>query len=117
MENRRRDARQRVYYGGVLTFNSGCSTLACVVRNFNNRGVKVELDGSVLLPDRVDISIERRGWSRPARMVWRDGVGAGLVFNHDDGEVIQLEAARALRLQERDNKRLKSRLEQLLSGH
>ncbi|WP_316160812.1 PilZ domain-containing protein [Bradyrhizobium sp. SZCCHNRI20481] len=117
MQNRRREARQRVYYGGVLTFNSGCSTLACVVRNFNHRGVKVELEGSVLLPDRVEISIERRGWTRPAQMVWRDGAGAGLAFHHDDGEVIDLETARALRLQERANRQLKSRLEQLLSGH
>ena len=117
MQNRRREDRQRVYYGGVLTFNSGWSTLACVVRNFNHRGVKIELDGSVLLPDRVDITIERRGWSRRARMVWRDEVGAGLAFNDEDGEVISLETARALRQQERANKRLKSRLEQMLSGH
>jgi hypothetical protein len=117
MENRRREARQRVYYGGVLTFNSGWSTLACVMRNFNNRGAKLELDGSVLLPNRVNIAIERRGWSRHARLVWRDESYVGLVFNDEDGEVISLETARTLRQQERANKRLRSRLDQILSGH
>ena len=116
MDNRRREARQRVYYGGVLAFNAGCSTLACVVRNFNHRGVRIELDGSVLLPDRVDVTIARRGWSRQARMVWRDGAGAGLVFD-EDGEVISLEWARTLRDRERTNRRLKARLEQMLSEY
>ncbi|WP_315813559.1 PilZ domain-containing protein [Bradyrhizobium sp. SZCCHNR2028] len=116
MDNRRSEARQRVYYGGVLTFNAGSSTLACIVRNFNNRGVKIELDGTVLLPDRVDVTIERRGWSRHARMIWRDGAGAGLAFDQDS-EVISLEWARTLRERERTNKRLKSRLEQMLSGY
>ncbi|MGJ4927312.1 PilZ domain-containing protein [Bradyrhizobium sp. HKCCYLS2038] len=117
MEERRREARQRVYYGGVLTFNSGCSTLACVVRNFSDRGVRLEVDGSALLPDRVDLAIERRGWSRQARMVWRDSEGAGLVFDAPDRDVIPLEWARAQRLRDRTNKQLKSRLEQMLSGH
>ncbi len=116
MQNRRHEARQRVYYGGVLTFNSGCSTLACVVRNFNDRGVRIELDGTVLLPDRVDLAIQRRGWSRHARMVWRDGLAAGLVFD-DEREVIPLEWARTQRERERTNRRLKSRLEQMLSGY
>ncbi|WP_316182018.1 PilZ domain-containing protein [Bradyrhizobium sp. SZCCHNRI1009] len=116
MDNRRNEARQRVYYGGVLTFNAGSSTLACIVRNFNNRGIKIELEGSVLLPDRVDVTIERRGWSRPARMIWRDGAGAGLAFDKES-EVVSLESARTLRDRERTNKRLKSRLEQILSGY
>jgi len=116
MDNRRRGTRQRVYYGGILTFNSGFSTLACLVRNYTDRGVKIELNGSALLPDRVDLAIARRGWSRQARMVWRDATGAGLVFD-DNGEVISLELARSLRERERTNKRLKSRLEEVLSGY
>jgi hypothetical protein len=116
MDNQRREARQRVYYGGVLSFHAGCSTLACIVRNYSIRGVRIELDGSALLPDRVDLAIARRGWSRPARMVWRDGTGAGLAFD-ENGEVISLELARRLRVRERANKQLKSRLDEMLSGY
>ncbi|CCE10077.1 Type IV pilus assembly PilZ [Bradyrhizobium sp. STM 3843] len=116
MEDRRREARHRVYYGGVLTFNARCSTLACVVRNFNNRGAKVEFDGTALLPDRIDVTIERRGLSRLARLVWRDHAAAGLAFvDEQDSDVIPLEWARVLRERERANRKLKSRVEQLLS--
>lgn len=114
MQDRRSETRHRVYYGGVLTFNVRCSTLACVVRNFSDSGAKVEFDGTALLPDRIDVTIERRGLSRPARLMWRDQAVAGLAFD-DESEVIPLEWARLLRERERANQRLKSRIEQLLS--
>lgn len=116
MQDRRRETRHRVYYGGVLTFNARCSTLACIVRNFSDHGAKVEFEGTALLPDRIDITIERRGLSRRARMMWRDRDAAGLAFcDEEDGGVIPLEWARILRERERANKRLKARIEQMLS--
>ena len=72
MLERRQHPRNRVYYGGMVAFNARNSTLACVVRNFSQRGAKIEFENSAMLPDRVDFEIERRGLSCLAHLVWRD---------------------------------------------
>lgn len=123
MLERRQFPRNRVYYGGMVAFNARNSTLACVVRNFSQRGAKIEFENSAVLPDRVDFEIERRGLSCFARLVWRDHNAAGLVFSdvqkpvQETSDVIPLDWARKLRATERTNRKLRSRLEQLLSEH
>jgi hypothetical protein len=121
MLERRQLPRNRVYCGGMIASNARNSTLACIVRDFSKRGAKVEFENSTMLPDRVDFEIERRGLSCLARLVWRDRNAAGLVFSNaqetaqETGEIIPLDLARKLRATERANRRLQSRLDQLLS--
>jgi PilZ domain-containing protein len=119
MSDRRQLFRNRVYYGGLVAFNAGNSTLACVVRNFSTSGAKIEFENSAMLPDEVDFAVERRGLSRPARLVWRDRNAAGLSFSdaRQANDVIPLEWARKLRASERTNKQLQSRIEQLRSEY
>ena len=115
MLERRKQPRNRVYYGGKIAFNARQSTLACVVRNFNPFGAKIEFENAALAPDRVDLQIERKGICCPARMIWRDRRAAGLVFTDvsQPGEVIALDWARRLRASERANRQLQARLDQL----
>jgi hypothetical protein len=121
MLERRQLPRSRVYYGGLVAFNARNSTLTCVVRNFSRHGAKIEFENSSMLPDRVDFEIERRGISCLAHLVWRDRNAAGLVFPdvqktvQETSDVIPLDLARKLRAAERANRRLQSRLDQLLS--
>jgi hypothetical protein len=123
MLERRQFPRDRVYYGGMVAFNARNSTLACVVRNFSQRGAKIEFENSAVLPDRVDFEVERRGLSCLARLVWRDRNAAGLMFSdvqkpvQETSEIIPLDWARKLRATERENRKLRSRLDQLLSEH
>lgn len=123
MLERRRFPRNRVYYGGMVAFNARNSTLACVVRNFSQRGAKIEFENSAVLPDRVDFDIERRGLSCLARLVWRDRNAAGLMFSdvqrpvQETSDVIPLDWARKLRATEQENRKLRSRLDQILSEH
>jgi len=116
---RRQYPRNRVYYGGMVAFNARNSTLDCVVRNFSQRGAKIEFENSAMLPDRVDFEVARRGLSCLARLVWRDQNAAGLMFSEERemGDVVSLDWARKLRASERTNRRLKSRLDQILSEH
>ena len=111
--------RNRVYYGGIVAFNARNSTLDCLVRNFSPRGAKIEFENSAILPDRIDFEVERRGLSCLARLVWRDQNTAGLMFSEERemGDVVSLDWARKLRASERTNRRLKSRLDQILSEH
>ncbi len=122
MLDRRQFPRDRVYYGGMVAFNAGNSTLACVVRNFSQRGARIEFENSAMLPDRIHFEIKRRGLSCLGRLAWRDRNAAGLAFSsvhetdaRETGEVIPLDWARKLRASEGANRTLRSRLDQLLS--
>jgi hypothetical protein len=116
---RRQHPRNRVYYGGMVAFNARNSTLDCLVRNFSPRGAKIEFENSAILPDRIDFEVARRGLSCLARLVWRDQNTAGLMFSEERemGDVVPLDWVRKLRASERANRRLKSRLDQILSEH
>jgi hypothetical protein len=117
--DRRQLPRNRVYYGGLVAFNDRNSTIDCVVRNFSMFGAKIEFENVVTVPDEIDFEIKRKAISCTARLVWRSRDAAGLVFAnvHEDSGVVPLHWARKLRASERANKRLKSRLDQILSEH
>ena len=119
MLERRHHHRNRVCYGGLIAFNGRNSTLDCVVRNFSPRGARIEFENSAMLPDSVDFEVVRKGLTCLARLVWRADNTAGLVFceEHETGSVVTLDWARKLRASERANRRLKSRLNQLLSEY
>jgi hypothetical protein len=119
MRERRHHHRSRVCYGGTIAFNERRSTVGCVVRNFSPRGAKIELESSAILPDSVDFEVARKGLSCLARLVWRDHNAAGLAFceEHETGNVVTLDWARKLRASERANRRLQSRLDQLLNEY
>jgi hypothetical protein len=114
MRERRQRSRNRVYYGGLLAFNARTSSLACVVRDYNEFGAKIELDGAEILPEHVDFVVERKQLSCSARLVWRNDQAAGLQFCNPAG-VIPLEWARKLQASNRANKQLRLRIEQLQS--
>ena len=111
--------RNRVYYGGMVAFNARNSTLDCSCAISAIRGAKIEFENSAMLPDRVDFEVARRGLSCLARLVWRDQNTAGLMFSEERemGDVVPLDWVRKLRASERANRRLKSRLDQILSEH
>ena len=119
MHDRRQLFRNRVYYGGLLAFNARNSTLTCIVRNFSTHGAKIEFEGSAILPDELDFTVERRGFSCLARLVWRDRNQAGLEFceAHKPRTVVPLDWARKLRASERTNRLLRLHIEQLRSEH
>ena len=119
MFEQRLQPRNRVYYGGMVSFNDRNSTLTCVVRNFNIFGAKIEFEGAALVPDEVDFEIKRKGISCLARMIWRNRDEAGLVFANvrETRDVVPLAWAQKLRETERANRKLRSRVDQLLSEH
>ena len=119
MFERRLQPRNRVYYGGMVAFSARGSTFACVVRNFNIFGAKIEFDGAALVPDEMDFEIKRKSISCLARMIWRNHDEAGLVFAnvHETRDAVPLGWAQKLRETERANRKLRSRLDQLLIEH
>jgi hypothetical protein len=119
MLDRRQNIRARVYYGGLIAFNTRNSTMECVIRNFSDLGAKVEFENTALLPDEVDFVIRRRAFSCRARIVWRRANQAGLAFRHprQTNAPVPLDWAIRLRASERARKELLRRIEQLRSEH
>jgi hypothetical protein len=119
MLDRRQGFRARVYYGGVIAFNARNSTMDCLIRNFSPFGVKVEFTNTALLPDEVDLTIARKGFSGRARIVWRRANEAGFAFRNPKplDAPIPLDWAIRLRASERARKELLRRIEQLRSEH
>ncbi len=105
MAERRRLLRKKVYYGGLLAFGAGRSTLACVVRDFNPFGARVEFEEAAMLPYRVDFIVESQSLRYPARVVWRKPDGAGLAFDLPEANaIVSLESVR----QQRERRRRKA---------
>ncbi|HWZ06283.1 MAG TPA: PilZ domain-containing protein [Bradyrhizobium sp.] len=80
MIERRRNARSRVIYGGVVGYNRRQSTWECVIRNFSEAGASVEFDHPAMLPDVVDLLVARKHRAFRARIAWRGSKKAGLAF-------------------------------------
>jgi hypothetical protein len=91
MQDRRRQIRHRVIYGGVLAYNDRFSTMDCVVRNFTAWGAKIALPTNAILPDRLALTIRRKNREYAASIVWRSEREVGLEFiEPTDSRIIPL---------------------------
>lgn len=99
---------------GRIVFNNQSSTLDCVIRNLSQSGAKLELSGSVTVPDRFELMIPRKGEIRRARIVWRRGELMGIAFE-DALEQAPDPASMAARLKsaQEENSRLRQRVAEL----
>lgn len=102
-----------------MAFNARKSTIDCVVRNFTPYGAKVEFSNTAILPDEVDLIIERKSAAFVAHMAWRNKDEAGFLFRSP----LQLHATTTLdwtlrlRATERANKALAAKVDQLRSEY
>lgn len=106
-------------YGGTVAFNQRQSTMDCVVQNYSDAGAKIVLDNPALLPDKVDLLINRKGRAYVASVIWRGESEAGVSFRPaaEDNAPVPLDWARRLRDCETERRALKARLNQLMSEH
>lgn len=115
MQERRKSARSRTYFGGVVAFNRRRSTLDCLVRNFSPEGAKLTFSNMAVLPDMFDLMIERKEHSFRARVAWQGSNEIGVAFLPDDvgAEPIPLQWAKRLRDCEVEKDALRRRVDQL----
>lgn len=80
MDDRRKDVRDKVMFGGVASIPNGAPK-DCVVRNISDNGARVEFKSGLRLPaDRMALTIARKGRSFLARIIWwRDNI-VGVAF-------------------------------------
>jgi hypothetical protein len=119
-QDRRLHSRARVIYGGTIAFNHRQSSMDCKVQNFSEAGAKVAFDQPALLPERIDLVVDRKGRAYSAEIVWCTERAAGLRFVDapaNEAAPVPLDWARRLRECENDRKALQARLKQLTCEH
>jgi len=117
MTERRQTARLRSLLGARARYNQDRVTLDCVVRNISDGGALLVVSDAVALPGLFELDIAQRQRSYSAHVRWRNGTRVGVSFetHATTGAVATAEAdlASRLRIAERDNARLRSRVDQL----
>jgi PilZ domain len=115
MHERRKAFRGRTFFGGEITFNRRSSTVDCLVRNLTADGALLVFDNTAIVPDKFDLTVERKERSFRARMVWRriDNAGVEFVTENVAAEPIPLEWAKRLRDCEKEKASLRRRVEDL----
>ncbi|NDW04886.1 PilZ domain-containing protein [Jiella pacifica] len=77
---RRSAPRMRVLKRAKLIFNGGFSTFDCIVRNVSATGALLTIDDSVQLPKEFRIRIGDEQAMRPAELIYRRSLFAGIRF-------------------------------------
>jgi hypothetical protein len=79
MQERRKTRRMRALKGAKLILGKS-STRDCVVRDVTDAGAGVELPNTLDLPEALDLTFDRGGPPRRARLVWRKLSKTGVKF-------------------------------------
>jgi len=117
MSERRKELRSRTLLGGVIAFNERRSTLDCSVRNFSERGARIEFTNIALLPDTFDLTVVRKQTTFRASTVWRTHAAAGVRFiDACASAIVPLDWARKVKALEAQNEALRQRATQLSEG-
>ena len=77
---RRVAQRVRTLKRAKILFNNHYSTFDCIVRNLSATGALLTIDEAAHLPKTFDITIGEDAPERPARLVYRRGMLAGIRF-------------------------------------
>ena len=117
MTERRDTARLRSLLGARACYNQRRATLDCVVRNISEGGALLVVSDAVVLPALFELEIAQRQRSYNAQVRWRSGTRVGVSFEAEAraeaAGTAQADMASRLRIAERDNARLRSRVDQL----
>jgi hypothetical protein len=76
----RRVYRVRALKRAQIIFNSGNSTIDCVIRNTSEHGARLEVSSPGGIPDTFDLKDKTSGRVRRCRVVWRKPEAIGVEF-------------------------------------
>ena len=80
MAERRTVPRDRTLLGAKIVFNSGRSTIDCVVRNLSADGASVQVESAMGLPTEVQLVIANDAEPRPATLFGSQPTGSDFSF-------------------------------------
>lgn len=86
---RRVAPRMRTLKRAKVLFNDHFSTFDCIVRNISSTGALLTIDEAAHLPKTFDVRMGEEKTIRPARLVYRRGMLAGIRFLDCESEEIE----------------------------
>lgn len=117
MIEKRKNARRRVIYHGVIAINQRSATIECVVRNFSDDGIKIELEDPAQLPDEIDLFIAKKNRAFSAKIAWIGDRQLGLAFlPRSQKPPIPMDWTRRMNLSESERREIQN-MNRLLAGH
>ena len=114
MDERRKDVRDKVIFGGVASSDTS-TPKDCVVRDISEHGARIEFKTVARLPkDQISLAIARKGKSFLARIVWwRDNI-VGVAFTDPADQVPVSDLEERLRKSEKKKRQLQRQINDLL---
>jgi hypothetical protein len=113
----RRSKRARTFLQARISYGDGAISTECTVNQLSDVGARINIAGSIALPDVFDVVIPQRGTSRRAKLVWRRDDQVGVDF-FDDRESSPAPAADdyagRIKALEAENAKLKAQIGALL---
>jgi hypothetical protein len=118
MLDRREDARDKVFYGGIAEIGERGATRDCIVRNISEKGAHLEFGNVVNLPkEKLSLAVARKGRSFLARVIWWRDRFVGVAFNPDASfDLPASDLGERLRKSERKKRQLQRRIKELIDG-
>jgi hypothetical protein len=80
---RRSIARTMINRDALLFFCGQSGPFPCCVRNVTNIGAGIELNGTIAVPSRFDVSFDRFRTKRVCRLVWCHDDFIGVAFEDE----------------------------------
>jgi hypothetical protein len=111
MPHARRSERLKSLLRAKIIFNSGSSTIECLIRNVSAHGMRLEIGETLSIPGEFDLEVPQKGRTYRARLVWRGEGMIGVAFVPANAEPIRAEGD--LQRLERENAELRTQLRQL----
>jgi hypothetical protein len=81
----RRSKRARTFLQARISYGDGAISAECTVNQLSDVGARINIAGSIALPDMFDIVIPQKGATRRAKLIWRkdDQVGVDFFDSHE----------------------------------
>jgi hypothetical protein len=111
MPEARRSERLKSLLRARIVFNSGNSTIECLIRNVSAHGMRLQLAESLSVPGEFDLEVPHKGRSYRTRLVWRGEGMIGVAFVPPNAEPVREDSE--LKRLERENAELRTQLRQL----
>jgi hypothetical protein len=111
MPEARRSERLKSLLRARIVFNSGNSTIECLIRNVSAHGMRLQLAESLSVPGEFDLEVPHKGRSYRTRLVWRGDGMIGVAFVPPNAEPVREDSE--LKRLERENAELRTELRQL----
>ncbi len=77
----RRSVRMKTFLKGRIVFNSGASTMDCLIRDLSGAGARLELSQTSALPEVFDLVVPNKDATYRATLKWRRETGVGVTFD------------------------------------